>query len=446
MPDSPMTLERSSPRSSDILALGFGTTVAMWSIGYIGRLPGIDAPSWLVLALLLAALVTGGAAAGRASRRGVRGGVATGLLAAVLNLLILGSLLSGPDPNQIVPSALIWIPGSLLASAVLGGLGAAVTTRRGQPRLDLKAPPLARETTAPFATVAASATFLLLIAGGVVTSHEAGLAVVDWPNSYGCSMFLYPLSRMTGGIYYEHAHRLLGSLVGLTTLVLFAQLLRVDDRRWLKGLALVAFLAVILQGVLGGLRVTGRLTTSTAAEDMAPSTTFAVVHGVFGQLFFGLMTALAIVTTSRWRRERPQPHPAAGLDRALSKLLVGALAVQIALGALLRHTGEGLLIHICTAAVVIMLAVAVGVRLGALGRDLALWRRLAQGLFALVTLQAALGFAALIAAGAKRIGPSPPTIDVVLTTAHQAVGAILLASGVAAMLWMHRLSARMVTE
>ena len=88
-----------------------------------------------------------------------------------------------------------------------------------------------------------------------MTSAEAGLAVADWPTSFGYNMFLYPFSRMTGGIYYEHAHRLLGALVGLTTLVLALFLQRVETRRWVRRLGWAALLMVVVQGVLGGLRV-----------------------------------------------------------------------------------------------------------------------------------------------------------------------------------------------
>jgi len=88
-----------------------------------------------------------------------------------------------------------------------------------------------------FAGVAVVAGLLVVVAGGLVTSLEAGLAVPDWPNSFGSNMFLYPLAKMTGGIYYEHAHRLYGSLVGLTTIVLAVVLWFTDDRIWLRALA-----------------------------------------------------------------------------------------------------------------------------------------------------------------------------------------------------------------
>ncbi|MCY3020921.1 MAG: COX15/CtaA family protein [Planctomycetota bacterium] len=119
-----------------------------------------------------------------------------------------------------------------------------------------------------FTAVAACATFLLIFVGGLVTSLRAGLDVPDWPNSFGYLMFFYPLSRMSGGIYFEHSHRLLGTLVGLTTLVLVVYTLAREERRWLRLFALVALGLVVVQGTLGGLRVTGRLTLSASRRPM----------------------------------------------------------------------------------------------------------------------------------------------------------------------------------
>src|SRR5580700_7989010 len=106
-----------------------------------------------------------------------------------------------------------------------------------------------------FAILTAVATFLLLGAGGLVTSHEAGMSVPDWPNSYGYNMFLFPPSKWIGGIFYEHTHRLWASVVGFMTTALAVWLWLKDPRKWMKWLGVVAFLLVIAQGVLGGLRV-----------------------------------------------------------------------------------------------------------------------------------------------------------------------------------------------
>src|ERR1051325_4141021 len=107
-----------------------------------------------------------------------------------------------------------------------------------------------------FAWLTAVMTFLLLGLGGLVTSHEAGLAVPDWPTSYGYNMFLFPVHFWRANILYEHTHRLLASFVGLLTTILAVWLWLREPRRWLRWLGVTASLAVVLQGVLGGLRVT----------------------------------------------------------------------------------------------------------------------------------------------------------------------------------------------
>jgi heme A synthase len=419
---------------SSILATGFGTTVAMWAIGYICRIPPAVVPSWLLLLLLLAALFAGGWVSGGLTGRGAKAGLATGLLASVLNLLILGSLLSGHEPNRVVPTALLWLPGSILIGALLGAAGGIVGSRR-----ERRHP---TDATAAFAFVAASATYMLIVVGGIVTSQKAGLAVVDWPNSFGYSMFLYPLSRMTGGIYYEHAHRLMGSLVGLTTLVLAIHLQKADPRTWLRRLALLAVVAVVIQGLLGGLRVTGRFTTSTSPADTAPSLGLAVVHGVFAQIFFGMMVALAVFTTPRWRGPDPATvSRSASTDRALSGLLVGVMVVQLVLGAIQRHLASGLLIHITMAAFVLLAGITCGARAWGLYKEQPLIRRIGRALLFGVILQVILGILALVGRGMAKDLAEPPVFSVIVRTAHQATGAGLMALSTMLMLWTRRLLA-----
>src|SRR5690349_21764347 len=105
------------------------------------------------------------------------------------------------------------------------------------------------------AALVATITLLLILMGGLVTNTGSALAVPDWPTTFGHNMFLFPWDKMVGGIFYEHTHRLLGSLVGLLTLLLAAVLWRADRRRWVRSLGIAAVVAVIVQGVLGGMRV-----------------------------------------------------------------------------------------------------------------------------------------------------------------------------------------------
>jgi heme A synthase len=425
------------PRGADLLALGFGTTVAMWASGYVLRFPGLGAPGWLLLAALLLILIAGGYATGRLSSRGGRGGLQAGLLAGALNLLVLGSLLSGERPGLVVPSAVWWVPGSLAVSAGLGWLGARLAGGHAKTR-----PYLEESGASAFAAVAAAATFLLLIAGGIVTGSQAGLAVTDWPNSFGYNMFLYPLARMTGGIYYEHVHRLLGSLVGLTTVVLTIHLLRTEPRRWVKGWAVGALVLVIVQGLLGGLRVTGHFTTSTDPAVTRPSLALAVVHGVVGQVFFGSMVALAAFTSRRWRQgDRALSHAGAKTDRQLSGIFLGLVMLQLVLGAILRHEDVALHLHITGAVLVLVAGVTLGLRLFGLYPAVRELSRLGRLLVAGLGVQLVLGFAALVARGLDGANGAPHPLDVLVTTVHQATGALLLAAAVLTVVWSRRLLA-----
>jgi len=414
-----------SQGAGDILAVGFGTTVAMWAIGYLARLPVVLAPSAIVLSCLLFTLVAGGFLAGARGARGARGGAYSGALTGLLNLLVLGSFLSTDGrPNALVPTAAAWFPGSILFSSLLGAFGAWLGARRKARTGE------APDWTSALARVAIAATFLLLVAGGLVTSNQAGLAVVDWPNSYGYNMFLYPFARMTGGIYYEHAHRLLGALVGLTTVTLAVRLARVETRAAVRRMGYVAVGLVIVQGILGGLRVTEK------------SIDLAVVHGVTAQVFLSLLVAIAVVRTKTWRSDRaPLPSPRAGTDRRVASIAVAALLIQIVFGAIQRHLALGLMLHIVSAFVVAALAIAAGVRTWGFYPNESQLRRAGLTVIHATGTQLALGFCAWIARGAATSGALSVEWKVVVTTLHQGTGAVLLASAVTLRLWLSRLLA-----
>ena len=130
----------------------------------------------------------------------------------------------------------------------------------------------------------ALATFFLIVVGGLVTSKGAGMSVPDWPTTYGYNMFLFPYSRWVGGIFWEHSHRLLASGIGLITLVLAGVTLIKDQRNWVRWLAVAAVVGVIIQGVLGGLRV-------TLYKDQ-----IGIFHALLAQSFFGLLLIITAVT------------------------------------------------------------------------------------------------------------------------------------------------------
>jgi cytochrome c oxidase assembly protein subunit 15 len=407
--------------------------VSMWAVAYVCRLPAITAPAWVVFAMLLATVVWWGAAAGRWTGIGWTSGARVGAGAAALNLLVLGSLLTSSETGELIPSALIWVPGSLIVVAAAAAVAAAAGAR-GSSAGD------GRDWTALFSRVAVAATFLMVVAGGLVTSFEAGLAVVDWPNTFGSNMFLYPLSRMTGGIYYEHAHRLFGALVGLTTIGLAVRLWRFDPRSWLKRLAGLAVVLVIVQGVLGGLRVTGSFTLSTSEADMAPSIALAVAHGVLGQVFLGLIVAIAVVTSTSWSSApAPSRRASVAADRTLQTALVSVLVVQLVLGAIQRHLAQGLVVHISLAVIVVVVAVAAGARAWGLYDGHHPLQPLGRWLMSVVVVQIALGIAALAVTQGRAVVGAPTTLEVTIATAHQATGAFLLALSVALALWTRRL-------
>lgn len=185
-----------------------------------------------------------------------------------------------------------------------------------------------------FAKLVAGATFLLIFIGALVTSTGSGLSVPDWPNTYGQFMFSFPLSKMVGGILYEHGHRMIASLVGMLTIVLAVWLWLQDRRRWLKWLGIGALAAVILQGVLGGITVLYQLPTS-----------ISVLHGCLAQAFFALTLALAVLTSRSWMQ---QPEQALDSSRPgilnLAILTTAAVYTQLIIGAIMRHSGAGLAI------------------------------------------------------------------------------------------------------
>ncbi len=180
-----------------------------------------------------------------------------------------------------------------------------------------------------YAVAVAIATAALLFIGGLVTSTGSALAVPDWPLSFGK---LFP--RMTGGVLFEHGHRMAAATVGLLTVLLAVWLWRAEPRRWVRGLGIAALVAVVLQGVLGGITVLLRLPVAVA-----------VSHAGLAEIFFCLTVAIATVTSPRWL-EASEPAPEAGRPslRVLSAVTVVIVYLQILAGALVRHTGAGLAI------------------------------------------------------------------------------------------------------
>jgi heme a synthase len=179
-----------------------------------------------------------------------------------------------------------------------------------------------------YAVLTAVATLCLLGVGGVVTSKGVGMAVPDWPTSYGYNMFALPFKFWTGGALYEHSHRLVASGVGFLTTILAVWLWFAEPQRWLRWLGVIAFFSVVLQGVLGGLRV-------VLFKDE-----IGIFHATLAQLFFVLVCSIALFTSRSWQEQ--------GTPTAVPRRLVLATTIlilcQLILGATMRHQHAGLAI------------------------------------------------------------------------------------------------------
>ena len=183
-----------------------------------------------------------------------------------------------------------------------------------------------------FAKFVSAATVLLIVAGGLVTSTGSGLAVPDWPTSYGWNMFTFPMRHMVGGILYEHGHRLIASGVGVLTIILAAWIWKAEPRRWVRILGFAALAAVCLQGLLGGITVLYFLPTPVSTA-----------HAGLAQIFFCMTIALALFTSRGWTNPEAPPVD----DRMLRKAATTTTAliyVQILIGATMRHSDAGLAI------------------------------------------------------------------------------------------------------
>jgi cytochrome c oxidase assembly protein subunit 15 len=252
---------------------------------------------------------------------------------------------------------------------------------------------------------------VLIVLGGLVTNTGAGLAVSDWPSTFGHNMFLFPWSQMIGGVFYEHSHRLVGALVGLLTLVLAAALWRQGGR--LRRLGLVAVAVVLVQGVLGGLRV------------VLQQDALAIFHGSLAQAFFALLAAVALLTTPRGRVAVAQVAPSL---KALTVVAAALVYVQIVFGALLTHAGR-LDLHLAGAALVFVVVPLVTAQLRRTGDTVA--APLASLLLVLLGVQLTLGAGSFLARFSSLWMPGGQTTVVLLPVAHRLVGSLILGAAVA---------------
>jgi len=272
-----------------------------------------------------------------------------------------------------------------------------------------------------FALLVAGATFFLIIAGALVTSHDAGLATNDWPLSNGQ---VFP--KMVGNLFWEHGHRLVATTVGLLTIGLVVFLFIREKRRWVRRLGLLALLAVIAQGLLGGLTVKLSLPLAVSAA-----------HATLAQLFFCTTVSLAVFTSRSWLANRPLLDDRAGLPlRYICTAATATIFLQLIIGATLRHSAtwdkplptDLLLTHVGGAVAVTLLLGSAALLVLRRYRDEPFLTKPATVALALLVVQLFLGLAAYITRTASPNDPQPLNPMVGVTVAHVACGALVFAT------------------
>lgn len=284
-----------------------------------------------------------------------------------------------------------------------------------------------------------------MIAGGLVTSNNAGLSVPDWPTSFGRWLKIPP---MIGGVKFEHGHRMIAEFVGLLTVIVAIWTWLVDKRRWMRGLTIGAVAGVVFQGILGGL---------TVKKLLPPAVSTA--HAAVGQTMFCVLAAIAVFTSRSWLLE-PEARIAKKEAQPLirhSWMLIGFLYLQLILGAAFRHvwtklgpTGANqwperkiihafLYPHILNALFVSALILYVSLRALTRHSSIPQLRRPGLTLILLLIAQLLLGFASYVTRVVQGVNEVQPTGALVGTTvAHMGVGALILATTVILTIQAHR--------
>lgn len=478
-------MDQSNPPSSvrnaiaPAVTLGTFAAVFMWCVWYLTHLPAVA--SWnLPVAVLILAAMAGALAQVPAMTTHVRPwlvGLIAGGFCGMLNLLVLGAYLAEPASDVASPSpgaeglrpgAVLFVPGFLVLMSVLGAgcaqLGSVLFHHVPMMRrfAETRAEPSPRHVLATYAKVMVIAIAPLLFVGGVVTSTRSGLAVPDWPGTYGANMFLYPIGLMvqeqTPEIFYEHSHRLLGALVGLVSLtfLVFSLVSSAGRGGRARLWTLILFLAITGQGLIGMFRV------------LSGTPMGAIVHGVAAQIIFALAVAIAVWISPTYRDVASgslsiEPSPSDRRAKFFTTGLLHALILQLVLGAAVRHfrhagspgAMHALWTHAGFAIIVMIFALIAGYTL--MGRKIGpapLNRTIPRAgllLVILVGVQFVLGWIALfVVLHAPHRGPVPTSdqlaeaprvglAEVLITTSHQINGALLLATATFAWAWMRRL-------
>ncbi|MEM1184101.1 MAG: COX15/CtaA family protein [Planctomycetota bacterium] len=436
------------------VTVGVATTVAMWIVWWITHLPAVSAAAPVTLVTLIATnlliLTWQSSKAGRPAAVWV--GLGGAAVAATLNLLILGSLLGeqaettsemASAANTFRSEAPLIVMSFFGASAVCGVIAGLAGRALGGASERLEP----RRWLARYATILAIGFVPLLAVGGSVTSTESGMAVPDAVTSYDAVSFLFPISLMAEPrIFLEHTHRLFGTLIGAAAILLVFQTFFTRAPMRYRVMSIVLLALVIVQGLLGIARVS-EIVRGWPGLSAIPEAYWATLHGIKGQgvFAFAVWTAAAISGSATITESSLPGRTMTFARRAktIGGFAIVALAIQLVFGALSRHTGapHALWSHVGWSVVVAMTVFIVAVLLASadqLSETGSKLRTLGKSIMVVVSLQIALGFAALLAVGNSGSDRPIPTADELATAApiaageafattfHQTLGAVLL--------------------
>lgn len=490
-----------------ILTGGFATALVLWTTWFVTHLPwtGIAESTSIPVLLIVWAIalaVVGWSAGGPAGvpKNGWKVGLGAGVLSALIGLLVLGTKITESTSaahatqaaSQLKPGAAMIVAGFLATGAVLGAVFGFLGARFRMCRCSQSPDWLAR-----YAVVCVLTTAPLLFIGGLVTSTNSGMAVPDWPGTYGSNMFLYPLGPRinapgdkgvqpeawqkfltqsqiaeaeklpaddrdafvarvaTQKIFLEHSHRLFGALLGLSMIVLTVWVFLDKRPLGLRILASCALLLVVAQGVLGGMRV-----TMGSVDSASDNRLLSMAHGVLAQLTMGLLVVLAMKLIPAYQQCTPAPRSAMSTRaRIFATAAFHTTIVQLVFGAIFRHfrTSNHSLWSHAGFSVVVVITAALGsmfvMRLVQSRRDeghdqpfLATTSRLAGLLLAVVSLQFVLGWVAFMGGNIREANPAT-VAQALIRTIHQANGAATLGLVVAVWCAARRIAPKLtITE
>ncbi|MBL0869489.1 MAG: COX15/CtaA family protein [Phycisphaerales bacterium] len=416
------SLQGTGPIFGPMLAVALATVVTMWTAWVLTHVPlwGWTASPEItgpVLISIMAVALTLGLSRVPASK-GLVVGLGAGVITSAINLLALGSMLTeptgsastltsaAPGAEGLKPNAALMAGGFLALGAVVGavaGLVGSAIARKRSTKVYAPSVWLGR-----IALIASLSIIPMLTLGGMVTSTASGLAVPDWPGTYGANMFLYPISLMAqdARVFLEHSHRLYGAMLGVITILMtlytFVATKNKPDAKGIRLMACTVLGLVIIQGIMGGIRVRYGFNDGSKAGQY-----FAFLHGVLAQFYFAASVLMSTWALSRSRQERgivggvaptsdEVPMKALKTLRTLMMVLVGAVVIQLLFGALYRHTRapHPLWSHVGFSIVVVVMAMAGGALLTKNAGSSRGFMRVGKSLFHTVGLQFVLGWVA----------------------------------------------------